>query len=276
MPTIKIDNVTKYYPVGKKWFQRKPQQFEIGVKDVNLTIDQGEFVFVIGSSGAGISTLLQLIAGQIKPTEGNILLNGISMHKSGFLSRERFPLFIGYVPQYYSLDDHITIRQNLEITAKAGAKKFGDRNHYKQRIKKVLGLVGLPGTDGLSPLDLSETQRRRIELARALINSPPILILDEITDSLDADSMWDVFLLLSELNRKGTTIIMSTHNSDYVNMLRHRVITLVHGQVYSDEDKGRYGEFTSPLIPHKKGERFASLLKKERLTSSSSKQEAQK
>ena len=241
MPTITAEKVSKYYVTQKKFLRRSTGQREIGVEDVNLSIAQGEFVYVIGSSGAGKSTLLQLLAGQLKPDSGTVLLNDRSL--SGFRRRSgRLSRLIGFVPQETSLNRRIPIWENLEHAAKASRELLGSAERTAERIQKVLGLTGMNGAEWKYPGELTAGECRRVELAKALINSPPILVLDEVTARLDPDSMWDVFLLLTELNRKGTTVIMATHNSEYVNMLRRRVITLVHGRVYSDEDKGRFGE----------------------------------
>ncbi len=160
---------------------------------------------------------------------------------------QRLPLIVGYVSQQNTLNSRMLIEENLKQSAKIGRRVFGDQPPYEKRIQKVLGLTGLSGIGKKYPGELMAGERRRVELARALINSPPVLVLDEVTANLDADSMWDVFLLLHEINRLGTTIVMSTRNSGYVNMLRRRVITLVDGHVYSDNFKGRYGEAKQPF-----------------------------
>ena len=109
-------------------------------------------------------------------------------------------------------------------------------------MKKVLGLVGMRGVEARYPVEMSIGECRRVELARALINSPPILVLDEITANLDDDNIWDMFQLLQEVNRMGTTVIMATHASRYVNIMRRRVVTLVDGKIFGDVEKGRYGD----------------------------------
>ena len=241
MPTIKVENLSKYYNKRRfLWWHRKER--EIGVEDINLTIEQGEFVFVIGSSGAGKSTMLNLIAGYEKPSKGAIYVNDQNLSVYRRSSQKKLPLLIGYVSQHHDLIRGITVEENLELAAKAGRKRFDDGDDFEERIQKVLGLVGLRDVQSRYPGELTAGECRRVELARALINSPPILVLDEVIANLDADSMWDVFLLLQELNRRGTTVIMVTHNSRYVNMMHRRVITLVDGRIYSDETKGRYGE----------------------------------
>ena len=165
MPQIRLERVSKYYPQDKKQMA--------AVQEINLTVEQGEFLFLTGSSGAGKSTLLPPI---------------------------------------------------------------------QTRIQKTLAMVGLPDVGARYPVELSYGECRRVELARAIINSPSILVLDELTANLDEDTIWDILHLLCEINRHGTTIIMATHAKEFVNLLRKRVITLVDGQIWGDVQKGRYGD----------------------------------
>ena len=241
MPTIKVENVSKYYWQKRQhWFQRRRK--EIGVEDVSLSIEQGEFMYIIGSSGSGKSTLLKLMAGQDRPNKGAVYIQSENVADLRKARGRKLPLLIGYVSQQHTLDRSKTIGETLEQAARVGLRKFGGKKELNNRIQKALGLTGLSGRQNEYPGMLTAGECRRVELAKALINSPPILVLDEVTANLDADSMWDVFLLLNEINAMGTTIVMSTHNINYVNMVRRRVVTLVDGRLYSDEVKGRYGE----------------------------------
>lgn len=241
MPTIKVENVSKYYWQKRQhWFQRRRK--EIGVEDVSLSIEQGEFVYIIGSSGSGKSTLLKLMAGQDRPNKGAVYIQSENVADLRKARGRKLPLLIGYVSQQHTLDRSKTIGETLEQAARVGLRKFGGKKELNNRIQKALGLTGLSGRQNEYPGMLTAGECRCVELAKALINSPPILVLDEVTANLDADSMWDVFLLLNEINAMGTTIVMSTHNINYVNMVRRRVVTLVDGRLYSDEVKGRYGE----------------------------------
>lgn len=241
MPTIKVENVSKYYWQKRQhWFQRRRK--EIGVEDVSLSIEQGEFVYIIGSSGSGKSTLLKLMAGQDRPNKGAVYIQSENVADLRKARGRKLPLLIGYVSQQHTLDRSKTIGETLEQAARVGLRKFGGKKELNNRIQKALGLTGLSGRQNEYPGMLTAGECRRVELAKALINSPPILVLDEVTANLDADSMWDVFLLLNEINAMGITIVMSTHNINYVNMVRRRVVTLVDGRLYSDEVKGRYGE----------------------------------
>ena len=127
------------------------------------------------------------------------------------------------------------------LAARVG-RKLESAKQLHARIEKVIGLVGMAGTGKRYPAEMSIGECRRVELARALINSPPILILDEITANLDDDNIWDIFHLLTEINHRGTTVIMATHASKYVNIMRRRVVTLVDGRLFGEVRKGRYGD----------------------------------
>jgi cell division transport system ATP-binding protein len=156
-------------------------------------------------------------------------------------SHNRSTKLFGQVWQEQMLVRKRTVEENLILAARAGLFQRDDRKDLQQRIQKVLALVGMSGMEKKYPVEMSIGECRRVELARALINSPPILVLDEITANLDDDNIWDVLHLLQELNRKGTTVIMATHASQYVNILRRRVITMVDGHIFSDVSKGKYG-----------------------------------
>lgn len=239
MPTIELENVTKVYKRKKR--SRGEKKFEVAVEQVNLTIHQGEFVFIVGSSGAGKSTLLSLLAGQTRPSRGKVYVGGKDLAWMMKFSRNRASVMFGKVWQEPTLIRNRTVEENLILAARISYPREG-ADKIQPKVKKVLGLVGLSGFEKKYPVEMSIGEARRIELARALIGSPPILLLDEITANLDDDSIWDIFHLLVELNRRGTTVIMVTHASQYVNILRRRVITLVDGKIYGDVKKGRYGD----------------------------------
>ena len=241
MPTITLEKVTKYYKVQKK-HRRGENRLEIGVEDVDLTVEQGEFVFLVGSSGAGKSTLLDLISGKLKPDKGTVSLNGKDLARLFPWSHNQTALLFGKVCQEQTLARRITVEENLRMAAMIGRRRFESAKHIDERIRKVLGLVGMRGAEKMYPGELSIGEGRRVELARAMINSPPILVLDEITANLDDDNIWDMIILLNEVNRRGTTVIMATHASQYVNIMRRRVITLVDGHIFGDVERGRYGD----------------------------------
>ena len=211
------------------------------MEEVNLTIRQGEFVFVVGASGSGKSTLLRLITGEIRPNEGRVCVDEKELGWMLKLSRNRAAMMFGKIWQDPTLIRKKTIGDNLALAVKIAFGRESPRL-VDLRIKKVLGLVGLKGVEKKYPVELSIGECRRVELARALIASPPVLVLDEITANLDDDCIWDTLHLLNDVNRRGTTVIMATHDSQYVNILRRRVITMSGGRVIGDIQKGKYGD----------------------------------
>ena len=206
------------------------------VRDISLTVEQGEFVFLIGSSGAGKTTLLQLMSGEIAPDEGTVLLNNTNIARMLGPWRVRARRTFGVVSQQGLLIRKRTVGENLML---AGAAAGMMRRKSREAVKKALGIVGLPGVEECYPAELSIGESRRVELARAVLNSPSILLLDELTANLDDDVIWDLIHLLTELNARGTTIVMATHASQYVNILRRRVITLVDGKIVGDVKNGK-------------------------------------
>lgn len=232
MPTIRLEQVTKRYKWEDRWYD--------AVTQLDLTIEQGEFIFVVGSSGAGKSTLLKLIARELVPEEGSIFLDDMDMAWVPPWFRSKLHLQFGRVWQESHLIRKRTIRENLEMVA-----RLTDKRHMREKMDKALALVGMSGIEDKYPGELSIGECRRIELARAMVNSPPILLLDELTANLDDDNIWDILHLLTEISRQGTTVIMATHNSTTVNIMRRRVVTLVDGRIAGDVKRGRYGDIKS-------------------------------
>lgn len=239
MPTIELEHVSKFYKSSKR--KRRSIYQETGVEDIDLTIKQGEFVFVVGGSGAGKSTLLRLISGQTRPSRGKVYIDRKDLNWMLKLSQNHAAVLFGKIWQDPTLIRKRTVEENLALAARITLGRESDQL-VELRVKKVLGLVGMKGAEKRYPVELSIGECRRIELARAMIGSPPILILDEITANLDDDSIWDTLHLLNDINRKGTTVVMATHNSMYVNILRRRVITMNNGRITSDVKKGKYGD----------------------------------
>lgn len=231
MAEIRLDHVSKRY--------MEERRLTYAVRDISLTVEQGEFVFLIGSSGAGKTTLLQLMSGEIAPDEGTVLLNNTNIARMLGLWRVRARRTFGVVSQQGLLIRKRTVGENLMLAAGAAGMM---RRKSREAVKKALGIVGLPGVEECYPAELSIGESRRVELARAVLNSPSILLLDELTANLDDDVIWDLLHLLTELNARGTTIVMATHASQYVNIMRRRVITLVDGKVAGDVKKGKYGD----------------------------------
>ena len=240
MPIIRLEEVSKFY--------KHERVRHAAVNSVSLTIRQGEFVFLVGSSGAGKSTLLQMLSGQLWPDRGKVYLDGMNLSYAMTLRSSLARRSFGYVPQEMLLMRRKTVLENLSVAARIGG--YSGKKELRAVGEKALGLVGLEGVLDKYPGELSIGECRRVELARALINSPPVLFLDELTANLDEDNIWDILHLLTEMNRQGTTVIMATHASMFVNLMRRRVITLVDGAVAGDVDRGRYGELVGKPPPH--------------------------
>ena len=231
MPEIHMEKVSKIYKTEDK---RK----HYAVRDLDFTVQQGDFVFLIGSSGAGKTTMLKLIGGEIAPDEGSVFVDNANIARFFGPWRVRLTRNFGIVSQQSILIRKRTIMENLMVAARAS----GMQRKSKAAAEKALGLVGLPKVGECFPAQLSIGEARRVELARALISSPPVLLLDELTANLDDDTIWDIMHLLNELNSRGTTIIMATHASQYVNIMRRRVVTLVDGKLAGDVQHGKYGD----------------------------------
>ncbi|MCI8437733.1 ATP-binding cassette domain-containing protein [Oscillospiraceae bacterium 44-5] len=231
MPEIHMEKVSKIYKTEDK---RK----HYAVRDLDFTVQQGDFVFLIGSSGAGKTTMLKLIGGEIAPDEGSVFVDNANIARFFGPWRVRLTRTFGIVSQQSILIRKRTIMENLMVAARAS----GMQRKSKAAAEKALGLVGLPKVGECFPAQLSIGEARRVELARALISSPPVLLLDELTANLDDDTIWDIMHLLNELNSRGTTIIMATHASQYVNIMRRRVVTLVDGKLAGDVQHGKYGD----------------------------------
>lgn len=233
MPAIELENVDKFY----RWDTRR----QPAANNITLSVRQGEFVFLVGGSGAGKSTLLHLMTGGIKPERGTVRLYGQDYSQMTEKRRQAAALMFGYVWQEPQLMKKRTVFENIYLTALVGEQKCRNAT-ARERVQKVLGLTGMTSYAAMRPEELSLGQCRRVELSRALVNNPSILILDEITSNLDPDNIWDITFLLDEIHRQGTTIIMATHSRSMVNIMRRRVVTLVNGEVIGDVRRGRYGD----------------------------------
>ncbi|HHW15273.1 MAG TPA: cell division ATP-binding protein FtsE [Firmicutes bacterium] len=223
---IQLYNLSKTYPNGV-----------VALSDVNLHIRKGEFVFLVGPSGAGKSSLMKLVIRQELPTSGQILVGGRNVSR---LRASEVPYLrrrVGFVFQDFKLLPDKTVRENvafaLEVTE-------APTREAKRRVPAVLELVGLADKADVYPHELSGGQQQRVSVARAIINNPLVLLADEPTGNLDPETSFGIMELLAEINRRGTTVVMATHNREIVDRMRRRVVAIENGQIVRDEEGGTY------------------------------------
>lgn len=201
------------------------------LEDVNLHIDDGEFVFVVGASGAGKSTFLKLIMREETPTSGEVVVNNYRLSR---LKRKEIPYFrrtMGIVFQDFRLINTMTVFDNVAFSMRVIGKRKRDIN---RRVKHVLELLGLEQKANRYPLELSGGEQQRVGLARALVNHPKLIIADEPTGNVDPRMSHDIVEMLTQINERGTTVLMVTHAHELVRHFNHRVITLEKGHIVSD------------------------------------------
>jgi len=209
----------------------------VALSDVSFVIEKGDFVFVVGASGSGKSTIIRLLLKEIEPTRGRILVGGRDL---GRLKHSRVPLLrrnLGCVFQDFKLLPNRTAGENVAYALKVQ----GDRpESIRKKVPEALSLVGLAHKATSLPGELSGGEQQRVSIARAVVNHPPLLICDEPTGNLDPDTSVGIMQLLYRINRAGTTILMVTHDREMVDKMRKRVIALEGGKLSRDERRGGY------------------------------------
>ena len=221
---IKLTNVSKAYSTGIP-----------ALNDVNLHIEEGEFVFVVGESGSGKSTFIRLLLKELEPTEGNIEINGQDI---GNLRRKQIPKFrrnIGVVFQDFRLLKDRNVYENVAFAQRVVGTST---KVIRSKVPQMLSVVGLAAKYKSLPRQLSGGEQQRVAIARALVNEPKILLADEPTGNLDENNAWEIMKLLEEINERGTTVVVVTHNLEIVKAMKKRVITMKKGVVVSDEKMG--------------------------------------
>ena len=206
---------------------------------INLKIEKGEFVFLVGHSGAGKSTLIKLITAEEKPTSGNIIINNIKVAE---LKRKEIPFYrrtLGMVFQDFRLLDNKNVLENVAYAMRvigAGSRQI------RRRVPDVLGRVGLSSKAKFFPNQLSGGEQQRVAIARALANNPSLIIADEPTGNLDPETSKEIMSYLEEINKRGTTIIVATHDKEIVISMHKRVVEVVDGVIARDDERGGYAE----------------------------------
>ena len=225
---IKLEHVSKSYSAGIP-----------ALNDVNLEIEDGEFVFVVGDSGSGKSTMIKLLLKELEPTEGTITVDGKVLNK---IKRKQIPKYrrnVGVVFQDFRLLKDRNVYDNVAFAQKV----VGESNsHIRKRVPIMLSTVGLAAKYRSFPRQLSGGEQQRVAIARALINEPDILLADEPTGNLDNNNAWEIMKLLEEINAKGTTVLVVTHNLRIVKVMKKRVITVKKGTIVSDSKQGDFDD----------------------------------
>ena len=223
---IMFDSVTKVY-----------EPDVTALQDVTFVIDKGEFVFVVGASGSGKTTVIRLVLKELEPTSGKIIVGGREL---GRLKRSKVPLLrrnIGCVFQDFKLLPRRTAAENVAYALKVQGES---RASIRRKVPEALSLVGLSHKATSLPDELSGGEQQRVSIARAVVNHPPLLVCDEPTGNLDPDTSVGIMQLLYRINRAGTTILMVTHDREMVDKMRKRVIGLDEGRLARDERRGGY------------------------------------
>ncbi|QAV16681.1 cell division ATP-binding protein FtsE [Paenibacillus chitinolyticus] len=208
------------------------------LRGIDVKVDRNEFVYIVGPSGAGKSTFMKMIYREERPTKGQIFVNGFNIEK---LKQRKIPYVrrnIGVIFQDYRLLPKMTVYENISFAMEVieAPKKL-----IKKRTMEVLDLVHLKDKANSLPGQLSGGEQQRIAIARAIVNNPAVIVADEPTGNLDPETSWGIMKLLEEINFRGTTIMMATHNKEIVNTMRKRVIAIENGIIARDELRGEYG-----------------------------------
>jgi len=225
---IRFSNVTKAY-----------SKDTVALERLNLEIDQGEFVFLVGASGSGKSTMVRLILKEMEPSAGAIFVNGTKLSS---VPRRRIPQLrrgIGCVFQDFKLLPNKTAAENVAYAMEVTGQR---RRVIKTKVPQIMDLVGLSSKMDKFPEMLSGGEQQRVSIARAFVSQPPILVADEPTGNLDPNTSVGIMHLLHRINRTGTTVVVATHDREMVDVMRKRVVALDEGRIVRDKVKGAYAD----------------------------------
>jgi cell division transport system ATP-binding protein len=225
---IALENVTKVYQASTR----------PALDGVSLAIDKGEFVFLIGASGSGKSSILRLLLREDTPSKGNVIVNGKNIAKLPGRKVPELRRGIGCVFQDFRLLPKKTVYENVAFALEVINKS---QRVIKRTVPEVLDMVNLDGKAHRYPNELSGGEQQRVAIARAFVNRPLLLLADEPTGNLDPDTSQGIMGLLERINRKGTTVVMATHDNNIVDAMRRRVIEMELGRVVRDQNRGVYG-----------------------------------
>ncbi|HSI67123.1 MAG TPA: cell division ATP-binding protein FtsE [Planococcus sp. (in: firmicutes)] len=221
----------------KKVYKKYPNGI-VALNGLDVEIKQGEFVYIVGPSGAGKSTFIKMMYREERPTSGQMVVDGINL---ATLKNKKVPLLrrsIGVVFQDFKLLPRLNVYENVAFALEVIEQKPAA---IREQVENVLDLVGLKHKARMFPTELSGGEQQRVSIARSIVNTPKVVIADEPTGNLDPETAWDIMHLFEQINAKGTTILMATHNREIVNTMRHRVIAIEGGLIVRDVAGGDYG-----------------------------------
>ncbi|RUL54239.1 MULTISPECIES: cell division ATP-binding protein FtsE [Lysinibacillus] len=224
---IQMNNVVKKYPNGV-----------VAANGITVDIKPGEFVYVVGPSGAGKSTFIKLMYREEKQTSGDVIIAGTNL---ATLKNRQVPQFrrqLGVVFQDFKLLPRLNVYENVAFALEVIEEH---PKMIRKRVMEVLELVGLKHKVRMFPSELSGGEQQRVSIARSIVNRPKVVIADEPTGNLDPETSWEIMNIFEEINTRGTTIVMATHNREIVNTIRRRVITIEGGMIVRDVYGGDYG-----------------------------------
>jgi len=236
---ITFENVTKIYKTAEIHKRLDGQGSIAAVEDVSFSIEKGEFVFLVGESGAGKSTITKLMMREEKVTAGRIMVNGFDIVK---LSKHKIPHLrrsIGMVFQDFRLLPSKTVLENVAFAMEVVGAPIRE---IRRRVPEVLNLVGLTEKARMKPHQLSGGEQQRVALARAMVNKPPIILADEPTGNLDPNTAMEIMKLLEAFNKRGSTVVIVTHAKDLVDSMHKRVLEIEGGRLIRDENDGAYAD----------------------------------
>ncbi|MCI9196777.1 MAG: cell division ATP-binding protein FtsE [Lachnospiraceae bacterium] len=223
---IDLVDVSKTYSKGQP-----------AVKNANLHIDKGEFVFIVGNSGSGKSTLIKLLLKELDATSGTVMVNGVNLKNMRRRQVAKYRRKLGVVFQDFRLLKDRNVYENVAFAQRVIGRPT---RVIRKRVPEMLTLVGLAEKYKARPKELSGGEQQRVALARALVNRPDILLADEPTGNLDPQNAAEIMRLLEEINDRGTTVVVVTHNKEIVNAMKKRVVAMRKGVIISDEREGEY------------------------------------
>lgn len=223
---IKFENVTKIY-----------QSDTTVLQDISFEIKEGEFVSIVGKSGAGKTTLVRLILGLEQPTLGQVFFQGKNVNQVNSVEMQKMRRKVGGIYQDYKLLPNKTVYENVAYIMEVEGK---EKEEINSEVPKVLEIIGLKEKINNFPNELSGGEQQRLAIARALVNHPDIIIADEPTGNLDPYNSYEVISLLQKINQAGKTVVLSTHDREIINKLGKRVITIENGKIIRDEEEGRF------------------------------------